>query len=200
MRKYLLTIGFLLLVLTVSNPAYATDDGEVSASPSPNYPRNFKTNIGDKVLKKLDKKSVEVREKATTRSASFWEKKKGIVRDRLTKVLDHLDKMAQRLDAIAEKIHVRITRLEEKGVDVTKLQVALDGCVATKSTFVAAVSDAKSKVASITDNGEADGSARAALASVKSAFESGKAHHKCLVGVIVILRATKPEKAIEDEK
>ncbi len=195
----MLAIAFFLLSLVVSGPVFATDDSNLSVSPSPFFRINQKPYFAEKVQEKLDQKKSEIREKAATRAAEFWEKRKGIVRDRLIKVLTHLDKVVLRLDAVAEKIQSRINRLKEKGIDVTKMQAGLDGCGTTKSAFVAAVSDAHGKVGAITDNGEADGSARAALASVKTAFESGKAHHKCLVGVIVILRAAKPVETAENE-
>lgn len=196
MKKFLATLVFsLVFVLAATSQVGAVNTLNFAGSPSANFETKLRANVSGQVAKKLAKVKTEVREKVASQAAQFREKRKGVVKDRLTKVLNHLDNVAQRLDVIAEKIQARINKLKEKGVDVASMQVALDGCGTTKSALAAAITDSKTKVALVTDNGDADGSARAALASVKSAFESGKNHHKCLVAVIVILRASAPKEA-----
>jgi len=154
-----------------------------------------RSGMNDLLQQKFQQKNEEFREKLASKSAEFAQKRKGIIKEKLTKTLALLDRIIARLDAISEKIQRRINKLKEKGVDVSAMQVAFDSCANSRGAFSTAISGAKSKVALVTDNGQADGSAMAALAAARTAFESGKAHHKCIVGVIIILRASAPKEA-----
>jgi hypothetical protein len=142
------------------------------------------------VRQKLEQKKGELRERIASQTAQFRDKRKGLIKERLTHVLNILSGNLQRLSFISDKIQVRINKIKDKGIDTTAMQSALDGCGVNKTALAAAITDATAKVSAITDNGQADGSAKAALQSVKLAYESTRSYKKCLISVVSTIRAS----------
>lgn len=140
-------------------------------------------------LEKMEEKREEIKERLATKASEFREKRKELVKRILTKALERLSHAVSRLDKIAGKIQSRIDKLSEKGVDLSAAQSTLDGCKTNAGDALNAISEAKTKVEAITDDGNRDGTGRAAYDAVKAAKQAVWDYHKCLVEVLRQVKA-----------
>lgn len=189
MKKLLLSpiLAFAISFFAVSI-VFAETGRAATGGAHGNFGFDLRQRAGEK-LSQLQERKDELREKAASRAAEFWGKRKEIVKRFLTKALEKLTNAVARLDRIANKIQKRINKLADKGVNVSSMQAALDDCADSKAAALAAIDAAKLKVEAISDNGKADGTAKDAYAAVRSAKEAVFSYHKCLVGVLRQLKA-----------
>lgn len=141
------------------------------------------------VQEQVMQKKADVRERVATKEAEFRQKRVGIIKELLLKVVKRLSAAHERLDKISARIQSKIDKLKAEGVDVSSAQAALDLCDAKSAAVGAGITDATSKIDAIDPNSTSvKDQVKAAEASVRSAKRSVGAYHKCLVDSTKTLR------------
>lgn len=151
-----------------------------------------------------EQRRAERTERQATRRAEIASK----VAELRTRVIEHIKKVfsrildrtmaaLDRLNKIVDRINSRIAKLKSKGVNTSAAETALANCNNNqKVAAVAAIADAKAKVAAI-DSSSAN--VRDAVHTANSAMRAAKRalheYHKCLVEVTRMLKAASPKEA-----
>ncbi|MBI3341988.1 hypothetical protein HY024_02600 [Candidatus Curtissbacteria bacterium] len=144
-------------------------------------------NIGGKFQQNRE----EVREKMASKTAELREKRRGIVKEILGKLISFLSNTETRLNNISGKIQGRIDKAKARGVDVSKFQTALDSCRQNKASAETAIAAAKAKVNAIDTNNLNDGAIKDARAAILAARRELNSYRQCLVDVMRQIRLSK---------
>ena len=150
-----------------------------------------------------EQRKLEIRERVATRRAEIASRVaqlKTLVIERIkaifTTILDRMIAAFERLDKIVARINSRIAKLEGRGLDMTAPKAVLANCSDEKTATIGAINDAKAALSAIDPTSVA---VRDAVQTANSAMRTGKRalqnYHKCLVNVIITLKALLPKEA-----
>lgn len=151
-----------------------------------------------------EQKKLEISEHQATKRAEIASKVADLrsrvienIKKVFTRILDRTMAALNRLNKIVDRINSRIAKLKSKGVNTSAAETALANCNNNqKVAAVAAIADAKTKVAAINPaSTNVRDAVHTANSSVRAAKRALHEYHKCLVEVTRMLKAASPKEA-----